>query len=132
VLRTKLKLSASLRGQAKFDKAASLVEELLVQHPRYLEPLVEKGMLLEARAEAGQGDWPAAFGYWQDLAQRLARLRPRPLSCYDAWYHAAWALYKQKQAVKARQILAGVMRLNPGVGDPEMKARYEELLGKVK
>jgi len=51
---------------------------------------------------------------------------------YDAWYHAAWALYKQKQTKKARQTLAGVMRLNPDVGNPEMKAKYEQFLARIK
>ena len=46
-------------------------------------------MLLESQAEAGQGDWSAALRHWQELAQKLSRMRPRPLSYYDAWYHAA-------------------------------------------
>ena len=97
VLRTKLKLASALRAQgkvdkAKFDKASSLVEETLAQYPRYIEPIVEKGMLLESQAEAGQGEWSAALRHWEELAQKLSRMRPRPLSYFDAWYHAAYAL----------------------------------------
>jgi tetratricopeptide (TPR) repeat protein len=137
LLRTKLRLSAALRGQGvedpkKLDESASIVEELLAKYARYVEPLVEKGMLLESQAEANQGEWSAAFSHWQDLAGKLSRMRPRPLSYYDAWYHAAWALAQQKQPKKARQVLNGVMRLNPDVGGPDMKAKYEQFLERVK
>ena len=137
VLRTKLKLAAALRAQGKldkgkFEKASSLVEETLSQYPRYVEPIVEKGMLLESQAEAGQGEWPAALHHWEDLAQKLSRMRPRPISYFDAWYHAAYALSQQNQTTKARQTLNGVMRLNPGVGGPEMQAKYERLLQQIK
>ena len=74
----------------KLDEAASLVEELLAQYPRYIEPLVEKGMLLEAQAEAGQGEVVRGL-------RPLGRARPEaladagrgPLPYYDAWYHVA-------------------------------------------
>jgi tetratricopeptide (TPR) repeat protein len=136
LLRTQLKIAAALRNQGthdkkKFEEAASVVDELLSQYPRYVEPKIEKGMLLESEAETGQGEWSAALRHWQDLAQKLAR-PPRPLSYFDAWYHAAYALYQQKQTTRARQTLGGIMRLNPGVGSPDMKSKYEHLLEKVK
>lgn len=137
ILRTKLKLADALRSQGisdrkKLDEAASMVEELLSQYPHYIEPLIEKGMLLESQAQAGQGEWSVAFRHWQDLAQRMSRTRPRPLSDYDAWYHAAYALHHQNENTKARQTLNGIMRLNPGVGSPEMKTKYEQLLNSMK
>jgi tetratricopeptide (TPR) repeat protein len=132
VLRTKIKLASALRAQGKFDKASSLVDEILAQYPRYIEPIFEKGMLLESEAEAGQGDWSLSFRHWQDLAQKISRTRPRPVSYFDAWYHAAYALSQQKQNTKARQTLNGIMRLNPGVGSPEMEAKYEQLLQQIK
>ena len=54
----------------KLDASASLVEELLSQYPRYIEPLVEKGMLLETQAGADQGDWTTPLAHWQGLAQK--------------------------------------------------------------
>ncbi|MGA2701146.1 MAG: tetratricopeptide repeat protein [Isosphaeraceae bacterium] len=144
ILRTKVKLAAALRSQGitdrkKLDEAASIVEELLSQNPRRIEPLVEKGMLLESQAQAvesqaqaGQGEWSAACQHWQDLAQKLSRTRPRPLAYFDAWYHAAYALHQQNENTKARQTLNGIMRLNPGVGSPEMKSKYEQLLKSMK
>lgn len=137
ILRTKLRLSAALRSQGdgeikKLDESASIVEELLAQYPRYIEPLVEKGMLLESQAGANQAEWSASFAHWQDLAGKMARVRPRPLAYYDAWYHAAYALSQQNQTQKARQMLNGVMRLSPDVGSPDMKAKYEQFLARMK
>ncbi len=137
ILRTKLKLAAALRSQGiadrkKLDEAASMVEELLSQNPRRIEPLNEKGMLLESQAKAGQGEWSAAYQHWQDLAQKMSRMRPRPLDYFDAWYHAAYALHQQNENTKARQTLNGIMRLNPGVGSPEMKSKYEQLVKSMK
>jgi hypothetical protein len=89
-------------------------------------------MLLESQARAGQGEWSAAYQHWQDLAQKISRMRTRPLEFYDAWYHAAQALHHQNQNTKARQTLNGIMRLNPGMGSPEMKSKYEQLLKSMK
>ncbi|MGC8641625.1 MAG: tetratricopeptide repeat protein, partial [Isosphaeraceae bacterium] len=136
ILRTKLKIAATLRSQGpddekKFDEAVSLVDELLSRYKRYVEPRIEKGMLLEAQAEAGKGKWSEAIHHWEDLAQKLSR-PPRSTAYFDAWYHAAYGLYKQKQTTKARQILGGVMRLNPALGSPEMKAKYRKLMERLK
>jgi tetratricopeptide (TPR) repeat protein len=137
ILRTKVKLVDALRGQGvadrtKLDEAAAIVRELLEQYPRYLEPLTAKGLLLESQAKAQSAKWSDAFQHWQDLAQRLSRTRPRPQSYFDAWYHAAYALHNQNENAKARQTLNGIMRLNPGVGSPEMKAKYDQLLSSMK
>ena len=73
-----------------------------------------------------------AFAHWQKLAMRLGMSRPRPVEYYDAWYHAAYALYKDKQPTKAKQTLGSVMRLSPKVGGPEMKEKYDALLKTIK
>jgi tetratricopeptide (TPR) repeat protein len=132
MLIARLRLVAALRGQGKFDEAGSLLDDVMKSTPTYLETLFEKGMLLEAEAEAGQAKWSAALKYWEDLAKRMERTRPRPSSYYDAWYHVAWVLAKQKDAAKARQTLMGVMRLSPNVGGSDMKAKYLVLLEKLR
>jgi cellulose synthase operon protein C len=128
LLRTRLKLAAALRGQKKFDDANSLVEELIAQNQRYIEPKFEKCHLLEAEAEANRGNWATALQQWQNLARGLEGVRPRSVLYYDAWYHVASMFLKRKDPVKARQTLMGVMRLSPAVGSPEMKAKYEALI----
>ncbi len=132
LLRTKLKLAAAMRGQKKFDEANSLVEELLAQNKRYIEPKFEKCHLLEAEAEANRGNWATALQEWEKLARGLEGVRPRSILYYDAWYHVASMLLKRKEPVKARQTLMGVMRLSPGVGSPEMKAKYDALIALTK
>jgi cellulose synthase operon protein C len=129
---TRIKLASALRGQKKFDEANSLLDEVLTHKPPYSEALIEKGMLLEAEADAGQGNWNLAINHWEDLTRRMERSRPRPAAYYDAWYHVAYGLSKQKNTAKARQALMGVMRLSPGVGGPEMKAKYQGLLARLK
>ncbi len=130
-LRTQLKIAAALRGQGKLEDADQLVSQLLSQNARYIEPQFEKGLLLEAEAEARKAKWSAALRHWEDLAKKLERLRPRPAFYYDAWYHVALVLSKQNETVKARQTLQGVMRLTPSVGSPEMKAKYQALLARL-
>ncbi len=132
LLRTKLRLVTALRGQGKFDEAN-------VDHGRSVEAkaslprdAVREGMLLESKAAAGKGNWSAALGHWEDLTKKMERMRPRPASYFDAWYHVAWVLYQEKQPAKAKQTLLGVMRLSPTVGGPDMKAKYQGLLAKLK
>lgn len=129
LLRAKVKLAAALRIQKKFDPAASLIEELTTdaRFRRYIDPLIEKGELLDAR-----GDWAAACAHWQDVAQKLSRSKPRPEAYFDAWYRAAVAYSRQGQTARARQALTAVMRLNPTVGGPAMKTKYEDLLATLK
>jgi tetratricopeptide (TPR) repeat protein len=134
MMRTRLNLAAALRGQGKsrFDEAESLLDELLAQKPPEFKVLFEKGLLLEAEADAGRGNWSSALRHWEKLTEQLGRFRPRPTEYYDAWYHVAWVLSKQKDNTKARQALLGVMRLSRNVGGPEMKAKYEGLLARIK
>jgi tetratricopeptide (TPR) repeat protein len=131
LLRTRIRLAEAFRGQGKLDLAGSLVEELIAQNPRIIDPLFEKGMLLEAEAEARRGEWTAALRHWQNLVRKVEPLRPRPMVYYDIWYHVAWVLYQQRETQKARQTLQGVMRLAPRVGGPEMKAKYDGMIARL-
>jgi tetratricopeptide (TPR) repeat protein len=131
LLRTRLKLAAAFRGEGKLDDADQLVSDLLKEYPKYVEPLFEKGLLLEAKAEVGKVTWSAALGHWEMVAKGLGQLRQRPVLYYDAWYHVALVHSKQRDALKARQTLQGVMRLAPSVGSPEMKAKYQGLLARL-
>jgi tetratricopeptide (TPR) repeat protein len=132
LFRTKLRLVTALRGQGNFGQANSIMEDLLKQKPPYLETLFEQGMLLESEASARKGSWSTALGHWEDLTKKMERMRPRPASYFDAWYHVAWVLYQEKQSAKAKQTLLGVMRLSPTVGGAEMKAKYQALIARLK
>ncbi len=53
-----------------------MLDEVLTQKPPYLAALIEKGMLLEAEAEAGKGTWAAAINHWEDLDPPPGTLAP--------------------------------------------------------
>lgn len=139
ILRTRIKLVAALRGQgsqAKFEQARNLVQSLIEENPRQLEPLMEKGMLLEAEARAAaEGDarrlWEQSLAFWKDLAMRLRQGSQKRIESYEAWYHVAVALEALGKKPEALGALKGVMTLTPSVGNPEMKARYEAFVSRL-
>jgi cellulose synthase operon protein C len=132
-LRTQLQLAAALRAQRDFAGAEELVKELEKDHPRALEPMFERGLLLEDKAAAGQGQWSASMAHWQTLAQRLGSGRVKRPEYYDAWYHAGLALFKMGQGAKAKQLLGGVRRLSPKLGgSKEIQEKYEQLLKQIR
>ena len=132
ILRTRLRMAAALRGRGDFTAAETLIDRLLAENPRTLEPRVEKAHLIADKAKAGKAPWSEAFAQWRTLALQLGQQSPKPVEYYDAWYHAALALKKQGKATQARQTLNSVMRLSTNVGGPEMKAKYQELLSQIK
>jgi tetratricopeptide (TPR) repeat protein len=134
IFRTRIKMSAALRGGRKFGEAESLISQLIQENPRAIEPLMEKGMLLEDQAAAGKGRgaWSAAFKQWQSIAARLGTARVKPPEYYEAWYHAAVALNKEGKPKEAKQTLASIMRLSANVGGPEMKQKYKTMIDQIK
>ncbi|WP_435006374.1 tetratricopeptide repeat protein [Tundrisphaera lichenicola] len=131
LLVVRIRQVAALRGEKKFSEAESKLEEIIAAHKRLLEPLMERGYLADARAEANELAWNKSYSYWRTLALRLNGMRPKPKEYFEAWYHAAVALQRQGNLALAKQTLASVMRLSPDLGDPEMKAKYQELAGKL-
>jgi len=131
-LAVKLKLAAAYRGQGKFDEADKLVTQLTQKRPKALEPLLERGYLLEDKAAAKKGKWADAFAHWKSLALRLGTGKSKSLEYYDAWYHAAVALKSDGKTKEAKQTLGGVMRLSPNVGGPEMKQKYKAMIDQMK
>lgn len=128
ILTTRIRQVAALRQIGQLNEAESTLNEIIEQNRRLLEPQVEKGYILDAKATARVGTWAEAYAYWKALAGKLAPINPRPVDYYDAWYHAAMALQKQGKPDLARTTVASVMRLSPAVGSPEMKAKYQDLL----
>lgn len=131
LLRTRLKRAAALRSLGDFDNAETLIRDLVARNSRLIEPRFEMGLLMEAKAEAGKGTWDASVAEWKKVASQLGRANPKPPQYFDAWYHAAYALSKQKKLDQARQALAGILRLSPAVGTPAIKAKYQDLLRRI-
>ena len=128
ILTTRIKQVAALRQIGRLNEAELSLNEIIEQNKRLLEPQVEKGNILDAKAQAKIGTWGEAYTYWKGLAAKLATTNPKPNDYYDAWYHAASALQKQGKPDLARQTVASVMRLSPSVGSPEMKTKYQDFL----
>jgi hypothetical protein len=128
----KVMLSASYRGEGKFAAAETLAEDLVKQYPKKIEPLMERAMVMEGKAEAKKLAWSAVASNWRSVANRLGNSRVRPIQFYDAWYHAALAMNREGKGKEAKQALGGIMRLSPKVGNPEMKKKYEALLSQIK
>lgn len=128
VLATRVKQVAALRQSGQLNQAESNLNEIVAENRRLLEPQVEKGYILDAKAEAKVGTWGESYTYWKGLAGKLAAMNPKPVDYYEAWLHAARALHNQGKDDLARQAVASVMRLSPAVGTPEMKSQYQALL----
>jgi hypothetical protein len=136
LFRTRVKQAAALRGQRDFTAAEELVGALKKEFPRALEPFIEEGLLMEEKAanasKNSKLEWGKSFAHWQKLAMRLQGARPKPAEYYDAWYHAAYALLKQGQGLKAKQTINSIMRLSPKLSGPDMKTKYDDLLKSIK
>jgi tetratricopeptide (TPR) repeat protein len=132
IMVVQVKRAAALRATGDIAGADAVIDGLLKEYPRSLEVRTEKGLLLEDKAGAKKATWAAAFAHWQNLALQLANSRPRPPEYYDAWYHAALALYKDGKPAEAKKTLASVLRLSASVGSPEIKAKYQDLIKQIK
>lgn len=131
VFRTHLKLAAAFREQREWSDADRLVKELREQHKNAIEPMMEEGMLKEAKAAAHVGKWDEAIAHWEWLGKRLENQRPRPAEYYDAWYHAAYCRLKAGESAMALKTLKARMKLSPSLGSPEMKKKYHDLLAQI-
>jgi hypothetical protein len=124
----RLKQVEALRTLGKLPEAETLLNEVIEQNKRSIEPQMEKGYLLDAKAAAGQATWTSAFNHWKTLALKLGNMSPKPIQYFEAWYQAAVALQKDKKPDLARTTLRSVMKLSNNLGSPEMQAKYEQLL----
>lgn len=133
LLQTQLKLISAFRGQGEFDKALALTQTVIKDNPSVIEPQFELGLLYEAKAFSTRGseDLNAAFNYWSRFASRLEKRRNKPTEFFEAYYHAALVRERQNKPDEALKVLRGVVRLNPKVGTPEIKAKYDALIKKL-
>lgn len=129
----KLKKAEALRKERKFDDALELIDKLITENPRQLEPMLQKGMMLEdqARVQRLSAFWNGSFNYWKGLSSQLEKLRPRRPEYFECVYHMAVALQNLDKKADAAKALRGVMTLSPSVGGPEMKAKYQALLSQL-
>jgi cellulose synthase operon protein C len=134
----RLKQVAALRTVGNLPEAETLLNEIMEQNKRSIEPQMEKGFLLEAKAAVKQGTWVGAYNHWKALALKLGSMSPKPTQYYEAWYQAALDLKAigdaERDATKkrsnydmAKATLRSVMKLSNNLGTPEIQAKYDQL-----
>ncbi len=90
-------LLKALRKQEKYDEALKQVDQLIQENPRALEPLMEKGRILEAWAEKDPAKFDQAVGHWAALRTRLQPMRKKPGEYYEVMYNVAKCLVREAE-----------------------------------
>ena len=135
LIQIRARLVGLLRSNGKSDEARSQVEELIKAQPNALEPLLQKGHILQAQAAKNPKLYDECIAHWTSLRLRLGNQKPRPPEYYDVIYNSALALVEQSEksktpdkAQQAEKILKSTLVLSPKLSGPETITRYETLL----
>lgn len=131
LVRTQLKLITARRAKAdkaSFEKALAEVETLIKDHPKALDPLLERCRTLEdwAEVEKTPERWDKAIGYWKQLATLLNKSKSPEQ--YEAWYHVGYCQMKKGSKQEAVRTLKGILALSPKLNGDEMVKKYKDLL----
>jgi hypothetical protein len=127
-----------LRQEANYQEAMEQVTTLISENPRALEPLMEKGRILQAWAESEPKHSDAAVAHWSKLRTLLAAMQKKPPEYYEVVYNLAACLlaqYKQSRDAsklqQAEQLVKATLVLSPNLSGPDMVARYKALAEEV-
>ncbi|MEN6458317.1 MAG: hypothetical protein ABFC63_05255 [Thermoguttaceae bacterium] len=142
VTRVRSQLAGLLRKQGKYEESLALVNQLIQDNPNSLEPLMEKGRILDDWSELAPEHFDDAVGHWSMLCGRLQPLRRKLPEYYDVTYNVAATLVRQAEksedkqliadrARKAEQVLKSALILNPTLNGPDAVERYQTLLKKA-
>jgi hypothetical protein len=135
VTRVRSRQVGLLRADGKLDDAYKQVEALLKAHPNALEPMLEKGYILEAIAERNPKRSDDCVAHWTELRLRLGKTRPVPPEYFEVLYNCARVLVRQARALKdkekaltAEKMLKATLVLTPKLSGEDMVAKYNTLL----
>jgi hypothetical protein len=127
-----------LRSKGQLEEARKQVDKLIAQHPNALEPLMEKGRILEELAAKNPKLYDQCVAHWTDLRVRLGAAKPPPPEYYDVLASAAQCLIKQSRATKdkekalqAEQILKSTMVLSPKLNGEDTVARFQAIIAEA-
>lgn len=135
--RARAQLIGLLRAAGAFDQAVEEARQLAKDNSRSLEPQMELGRCLQARAEKDPTKYDEAFTHWTRVRNFLQPIRKKPPEYYEVIYNAAWCLYAQafqtqekvqQRCTEAIQLLKSALVLNEKLSGPDMVAKYEALL----
>ncbi|HTN76381.1 MAG TPA: hypothetical protein VL096_14080, partial [Pirellulaceae bacterium] len=136
--RIRSQLVSLLRNEGKYDEANKQVDALIKSHPNALEPLMEKGRILQGWAEKDPKRYDECVTHWTSIRVKLGRLKTKPPEFYEVLYNASFCLLKQSVATKdaskalqAEQMLKSTMTLSPSLNGPDTVEKYKTLLTKI-
>jgi tetratricopeptide (TPR) repeat protein len=139
--RSQAQLIGLLRGAGDFEAAIEQARQLATDNPRALEPQMELGRCLQARAEKNPATYDEAIAHWTRIRGFLQSMRKKPPEYYEVIYNAAWCLYAQayqtqediqKRCTTAIGLLTSAMVLNEKLSGPDMVEKYKVLLDTIK
>lgn len=130
--RVRSQLIGLLREEKKYPEALAQVEALLKAQPNALEPMIEKGNIMQALAETDPKKYDDAVKWWSGIRNKLQN-QPgkKPPAYYEVVYNAAFCLAAQKQPDKntqATQLLSSTLALAPSLDGPDRVEKYKALL----
>ena len=130
--RIRSQLIGLLRSDGKFEEALAQVEALLKEQPNALEPLMEKGNILQTLAEKNPQRYDEAVQWWTRIRLKLASAPgKKPTEYYEVIYSCAVCLAAQKKPEanqQARQLLNSTLALSPDLDGPDHVELYKALL----
>jgi len=137
MIRIRSQFIGLLRADGKYEEALKQVEALLKEQPNALEPMMEKGNILQALAEKDPKRYDEAAMWWTGIRKKLdnapktPKASKKPKEYYEIVYNTAVCLMAQKDPEKSKQaaqILNGTLALSPNLDDPERVEKYKVLI----
>lgn len=128
--RVRAQLIGLLREAGSFEEALKQIDALLKEQPNALEPLMEKGNILQTLAEKDPKKYEEAVKQWTTIRLKLQSLPKKPKEYYEVIYNCAFCLVAQKQAEKytqAAQLLNGTLALAPELDGPDRVEKFKAL-----
>lgn len=138
--RARAQLIGLLRTAGKFQEAIDQARQLAADNPRSLEPQLELGRCLQARAEQDPTTYDEAIAQWTRIRNFLQAMRKKPPEYYEVIYNAAWCLYAQayqtqekipERCTQAIQLLKSALVLNEKLSGPDMVEKYKVLMDTI-
>lgn len=136
--RIRAQLISLLRTEGKYEEANKQADALIKTHPNALEPLMEKGRILQSWAEKDPKHYDECVNHWSRIRILLGRMRNKPPEFYEVLYNASFCLLQQAKATKdankalqAEQMLKSTMTLSPKLNGPDTVEKYKSLLTKI-
>lgn len=138
VTRVRSKVLGLLRNEGKLEEARKQVDKLIEAHPNALEPLMEKGRILEQLAAKDAKLYEDCVAHWTSMRIRLAATKPSPPEYYEALANAAQCLIKQsvatkdtEKALQAERMLKSTMVLQPKLNGADTVAKFNAIVAEA-